>query len=676
MNANGWGSALLPQHVALLEERGITPELARERGCVSGVEKAQLERFGFGPAQRRPGLIIPLHNVIGEVGGFQLRPDEPRAVGGRVAKYETRSEQKMLLDVPPRVQPLLGDPEVPLVVTEGPLKADAAAGRGLVCVALLGVWNWRGSNGTGGRLALPDWESVALNGRRVFVCFDSDAMLKESVYGAMARLGPFLALRGAQVAYVYLPPGDHGTKTGLDDFLVDHDVGELLLYARTELHQPHAREPKPPPESFDDVDDEAGSVVLDDVVKFVKRFVRLSDVEADAVALWLAMCRAVDRFDFAARLFVKSAAKRSGKSRLLEVILLLLRLPPSSLWVLPSAAVVYRSIGDGTRPLLLDEVDRLFVGADRDSDITGVLNGGFQRGATVPRMVGEGAGLAVQEFPIFAPVAMAGIAGTGYPDTLVDRSIVIRLVRKTAAEPCEKLRARIHRPQADVLGRRLTAWLARHGDQLAYPETLPDVDDRAQDIWEPLIMVAALADGDWPARAAAACAALVADSEQSDGSAGVQLLADVRAVFADLGKDRIWSSVLAEKLCAIDESPWGGWHQDKGLRARDVAAIVREFGVRPRDVRIGSAVKRGYLLEDFADAFDRYLPPLDTDSGSSPDPDRYIRYTAGQTAKTSATDDPSCSTQKQPLTSSVADVADETGGNPDADGFDIDLEPF
>ena len=32
-------------------------------------------------------------------------------------------------------------------------------------MALLGVWNWRGTTGQGGKVALPDFEVVALNDR-------------------------------------------------------------------------------------------------------------------------------------------------------------------------------------------------------------------------------------------------------------------------------------------------------------------------------------------------------------------------------------------------------------------------------------------------------------------------------------------------------------------------------
>jgi hypothetical protein len=62
-------------------------------------------------------------------------------------------------------------------------------------VALLGIWNWRGTNEQGGKTALPEWESVALNGRQVYVIFGSDAMLKSQVHTALARLKSFLEVR-------------------------------------------------------------------------------------------------------------------------------------------------------------------------------------------------------------------------------------------------------------------------------------------------------------------------------------------------------------------------------------------------------------------------------------------------------------------------------------------------
>ena len=81
---------------------------------------------------------------------------------------------------------------MPLFVTEGVRKGDALVSRGLCTVALLGVWNWRGTNGHGGKAALYEWEYVALNDREVYIVFDSDIVLKPEVYRAMVRVKAFL----------------------------------------------------------------------------------------------------------------------------------------------------------------------------------------------------------------------------------------------------------------------------------------------------------------------------------------------------------------------------------------------------------------------------------------------------------------------------------------------------
>jgi len=189
---------LLPNHLAMLKFSVISPEVARARGYQSVTIRAELERLGFGATQRLvPALVIPIWGVAGEIATYQLRPDVPRIRDGKPVKYETLAGTRMVLDVPPLARRWLGDPKRPLFITEGIRKADAAVSKELCCIALLGVWNWRGRNTSGGKVALPDWESIALNNREVFIVFDSDVMQKRAVHAALARLKAFLESRGA-----------------------------------------------------------------------------------------------------------------------------------------------------------------------------------------------------------------------------------------------------------------------------------------------------------------------------------------------------------------------------------------------------------------------------------------------------------------------------------------------
>jgi hypothetical protein len=232
---------LATQHRQKLHASAIAPFVALARGYRTITTRADRARLGFSEAQRRvPALLLPVWGVGGEVANYQLRPDEPRINRqGKSVKYELPRGSQMLLDAHPLIRERLGDPAVPLWITEGIPKADAAISAGLCCLALLGVWNWRGTNGLGGTTALGDWEVVALKGRQAYIAFDSDVMTKREVHAALGRLGQFLTSRGVQVCFVYLPAGPGGIKTGLDDFLAaGHAVDDLLALASPELRRP------------------------------------------------------------------------------------------------------------------------------------------------------------------------------------------------------------------------------------------------------------------------------------------------------------------------------------------------------------------------------------------------------------------------------------------------------
>jgi hypothetical protein len=129
----------------LLEESGIDPEVAEARGYRTVEKKVELQSLGFGRAQRNvPTLLVPVFSPGGEVVLHQSRPDEPRIKDGDPIKYETPSGSRMTIDVHPSMRGKLGDPTVPLFVTEGIKKGDSLTSRGLCTVTLLGVWNWRG----------------------------------------------------------------------------------------------------------------------------------------------------------------------------------------------------------------------------------------------------------------------------------------------------------------------------------------------------------------------------------------------------------------------------------------------------------------------------------------------------------------------------------------------------
>jgi hypothetical protein len=242
---SGYGMGIFDQHAQMLAASGITPEHAHARGYRSVDTKKRLEVVRVTLAGRRvPGLLVPQLSVDGSTWGYQYRPDSPRSNGqGKPVKYETPVGQRNGIDVPPGVGPKLGDPSVPLWITEGAKKADAGALAGLCIVDLLGVWSWLGKNAHGGKTAVPDWRDIALNGRRVILAFDGDVSRKRSVRSALDALASYLRSKGGSVEFCHLP--DEDDKVGLDDYLIaGHTVDELWALVRPEPPE-LAEEPGP-----------------------------------------------------------------------------------------------------------------------------------------------------------------------------------------------------------------------------------------------------------------------------------------------------------------------------------------------------------------------------------------------------------------------------------------------
>jgi hypothetical protein len=309
-----------------------------------------------------------------------------------------------------------------------------------------------------------------------------------------------------------------------------------------------------------------GALILEDAVRFLRRFVVLSAAQVDAVALWIAHAHAVEAFDTTPYLALTSAEKRSGKSRLLEVLELLVRAPLSA--VNRSDAVLFRVIAQTKPTLLLDEADAIFGGKRRErEELRGMLNAGWRRGAKAYRMGGANA-RKLEEFPVFCPKAFAGI-GSYLPDTLADRAIIVRLERRTREEPVERFRRREVVPEAEQLRDRLVDWLEPQLDELrvARPDLPDELDDRAWDYWEPLLALADLAGHHWPERARSAAVELSSGGAREDDSLSLRLrlLTDVHEVFASAEAERFRTPELITELCKIEESPWGDWNNGKPI---------------------------------------------------------------------------------------------------------------
>ena len=90
----------------------------------------------------------------------------------------------------------------------------------------------------------------------------------------------------------------------------------------------------------------------------------------------------------------------------------------------------------------------------------------------------------------------------------------------------------------------------------------------------------------------------------------VELLTDIQMLYARDEVDRLASSDLCGRLALLEERPWSEWKKGKPITPPQLARQLKPFHVSSRTVRLeGQGLSKGYLLEDFADAFERYLPP-------------------------------------------------------------------
>lgn len=347
-----------------------------------------------------------------------------------------------------------------------------------------------------------------------------------------------------------------------------------------------------------------GAAVLQEVYDYLGRFVAYASEHAHvAHALWIAHTHLMDKWDSTPRIAFLSPEPGSGKSRALEVMVPLVPRPVQAINTTP--AYLFRKVADeaGRPTILYDEIDTVFGPKAKDNEETrGLLNAGHRKGAVAGRCVVRGKQVYTEEIPAYCAVALAGLGDL--PDTILSRSVVIRMRRRAPREKIEQFRARLNEPQGRKIGENLATWCVTVAHRITWPDMPPEVQDRDADVWEALIAVADAAGDDWPIRAWEAAVALVTESKQSTPSLGIRLLADLRRAFGD--HDAMFTEDVLAALHKIEEAPWADL-RGKPLDSRGLSSRLRPYGINPKQVRIGES-RKGYARTDLFDAWQRYLP--------------------------------------------------------------------
>ncbi len=354
-----------------------------------------------------------------------------------------------------------------------------------------------------------------------------------------------------------------------------------------------------------------GATLFDDVHSFLGRFIAYPSPHTHvAHVLWIAHTHLMDVWESTPRCAFLSPEPGSGKTRAIEITETLVPRPVEAVNV--SVAYLFRKVSDegGLPTILYDEIDTVFGSNTKDNneELRGLLNAGHRRGAMTGRCVTRGNNIECVDFPAYCAVALAGLGDL--PDTILSRSVIVKMRRRAPDEAVSPYRRRVHGPAGNDLRERLTVWADGVRDSLtdAWPD-LPDIiTDRDADVWEPLVAVADAAGGQWPEIARVAAVTLVTQSrEGGEGSLGLRLLSDLRLVFGS-AEARATEWLLAE-LHKLDEAPWGDL-RGKPMDSRGLAWRLRKYDIKPKVIRVNpTTTARGYTREDLHDTWQRYLPP-------------------------------------------------------------------
>jgi hypothetical protein len=320
------------------------------------------------------------------------------------------------------------------------------------------------------------------------------------------------------------------------------------------------------------------------------------------VACWIALTYTYERFRYCGYLALRSATPRCGKTRLLRIIAMLCLGNPK-VTTTPPAAVLYRRPG---KVLILDEVDNL-RNADRENYgvVMSILNVAFEAGAVIERTETKSKDFEVKEWPVYGPKAFAGIEGLA--DALSDRAFQIQMERTPDRMP--RFSMRLLDDLGEQLRNGLTAWAEQYGEAIeeAYDQ-LPDevealkaFDDRFQDISEPLVILAAMADEerpDGPAVLPRLLAGLkaAAGRRQASGRES-QLLAFLEIVGALLSEEAeifVASCVLVERCQKREEL-------SRIETPRALAGFLKHFdlyvGFNSKKTERGYTIRRSWVEE-------------------------------------------------------------------------------
>jgi len=353
-----------------------------------------------------------------------------------------------------------------------------------------------------------------------------------------------------------------------------------------------------------------GAEILDAIASLIRQYLVCDDHQLTILTLWSASTYCPQIFSTAAYLDIRSPEACSGKSVYLY-LLDTIGYTSGFFSGAPAANLIQRFLpgrslddpGMQLEPqplftLLLDDCHHSF-GRSELQPIVALLNSGSDTGGFFPS--GD------EDYYFFGPKAFAG--NSPLPRSLAARCIPIVLRRPRPEEKFARLEFSGVEDVARPLVHRLKEWTqdvrtaliqAAKNDPPDLPLTLSPGQRRCA---EPLLHIADVARGSWPAKARAA---LTAVFDLAEASLPLQMLSDVRSIFTlKENPEYLATSDLLSQLRTMESRPWSDWHAKSGRR---LGSLLRPFGISSNTLHREGAEFKGYRVQDFQDAWERYLP--------------------------------------------------------------------
>lgn len=187
----------------------------------------------------KAGFLIPYFTLDGKVDKFfryryleDTRTGFDKLTKKKALRYAQPSDTTVGVYLPPLMdwRALAEDAEIPVIITEGELKAACATVHGMPTIGLGGVWSFMSKKA--GEPLVPMLKSFEWSERTVYICYDSDGATNPDVVLAEARLAQRLVELGAHLYICRIPhpkpeENEPPKKMGIDDYIVEYGADQF-----------------------------------------------------------------------------------------------------------------------------------------------------------------------------------------------------------------------------------------------------------------------------------------------------------------------------------------------------------------------------------------------------------------------------------------------------------------